>query len=251
MNPFRLLLITDDSGRSAGQMRAIISEALDGGVTAVQLREKRASARQIASLIRKLLPLCRSRGVPFLLNGSLLSRLEVPAELDGLHFGKGSLLAEAGLGPCIADEEAGSEQALPAGLSFRELAQSALGPDHSRQRRIWAGYSAHSVREAQSALARGADYVTLSPIFPTPSKEGLLEAIGTGPVAAARALLPGRWLIGLGGIDQTNAAEVIRAGADGVAVIRAIMSSTHPKEAARALRQAIDRSLEEEARPGA
>lgn len=239
MNPFRLILITDDAGRSAGQIRAVVREAIAGGVTAVHLREKRASGRQIESLLRKLAPVCRAAGVPLLLNGSLIGRLDPPIDADGVHFGAGSIRAESGLGQ---ESRSGVPLRLPSGFDFHRAAEAALGAGE-RSRPLLVGYSAHSIEEARTVLGRGADYVTLSPVFETPSKAGLLAPVGTGLIAVARTLLPRAVLVGLGGIDEANAGEVIRAGADGVAVIRAIMSSTDPRSAARRLRAQIDAAL--------
>jgi thiamine-phosphate pyrophosphorylase len=96
--------------------------------------------------------------------------------------------------------------------------RSALAPH------LPAGYSAHEIEEARVRLADGAAYVTLSPIFDTPSKRGLLPPRGTAWLREARkALGPHAILVALGGITAENAAEVLAAGANGVAVIRAIM----------------------------
>ena len=241
MNPFRLILITDDAGRSAGQMRAIVSEAIAGGVTAVQLREKRANARQVACLLRKLGPVCREAGVPLLLNGSLVGRLVPPIDADGIHFGVGSIRAESGLAK-QHEGQYGIPLRLPPNFHFHRAAESVLGVA-GQDRPLLVGYSAHSIEEARTVLGRGADYVTLSPVFETPGKAGLLAPVGTGLFSVARALLPRAVLVGLGGIDESNAGEVVRAGADGVAVIRAIMSSTDPRASARRLRAQIDAAL--------
>jgi thiamine-phosphate pyrophosphorylase len=107
-----------------------------------------------------------------------------------------------------------------------------------------AGYSAHDASEVALMTGRGVDFVTLSPVFETPSKAGILEPCGVGEITRARAKVAGAVVVGLGGIDGTNCRPVIRAGADGIAVMRAIMGSTNPEAAARELRDAVDREIE-------
>lgn len=235
-----VILITDDAGRSAGQLSHIVQQAILGGVTAVQLREKRASARQLESMRRKLLAVCRDSGVPLILNASLLSRFEQPIEADGIHWGAASVVAQTGVGD-LDSPETGIR--LPASFGFPETTARALGLGDSR--RLISGYSAHSFLEARTVLARCADNITLSPIYETPSKQGVIPACGTGVIAVTRTQLPDSVITGLGGIDETNAADVIRAGADRVAVIRAIMESTDPAGAARRLRSTVDSALAE------
>ena len=74
------------------------------------------------------------------------------------------------------------------------------------------GYSAHGVAEGLRALGAGADYVTLSPIFATPSKAGIFEPLGLEPLAELARQAPGR-VIALGGISEENIEAVLRAGA--------------------------------------
>jgi len=90
---------------------------------------------------------------------------------------------------------------------------------------------------ARRAAQQGADYVTFGPVFPTPRKAGLVAVQGVEGVAAARRDLAVP-LVGLGGIDPANAAQVLRAGADGVAAIRALVAAEDPEQAARAFARA-------------
>ena len=101
------------------------------------------------------------------------------------------------------------------------------------------GVSVSTVDEALEAEADGADYLGVGPLFPTPTKADALPPTGLGVLGAIRRAvrIP---LVGIGGLTSANAGDVIRAGADGVAVVSAIIAAPDPGAAARALRSAID-----------
>ncbi|MCJ2051967.1 thiamine phosphate synthase [Methylobacterium sp. J-070] len=98
------------------------------------------------------------------------------------------------------------------------------------------GFSAHAPQEAAQAAAAGADYVTLSPIFPTASKPGYGPALGLDGLSAARAA--GLPVVALGGIETGRIAECRAAGANGVAVMGGLMRAADPAGAARVLQDA-------------
>ncbi|MGI8907926.1 MAG: thiamine phosphate synthase [Candidatus Sumerlaeaceae bacterium] len=205
----RLYLVTDDRGRSPGELERIVSQALQGGVTAVQFREKCAAPSFCVKAFARLSAICREHAAPLLLNADLLGRFELLHEPDGVHF---------------------SERTLP--LHAHEVARLA-------------GYSAHNLEEASHAVEHGVDFCTLSPIFETPSKAGLLPPLGLEALREARRASPQLTIVALGGIDETNAAGCIRAGASGIAVMRAIMNSDDPLDAARRLSTVIYETLEQ------
>jgi thiamine-phosphate pyrophosphorylase len=105
------------------------------------------------------------------------------------------------------------------------------------------GISAECVEDAVRAEAEGADYVGISPVFSTPTKTDTAPALGLHGVALIRAAvsLP---LVGIGGIGPGNAADIIQAGCDGVAVVSAIVSAPDPKKAALELKNIIGRAKE-------
>lgn len=187
-----------------------------GGVTAVQLREKRASATQLSRMIESLAPLCKQYGALFLLNaGSWYA--ELPLDLvDGLHL------------------QASTWYPRPRSELIEWLSQKAQPV---------LVYSAHSVEEMTHVSTTGVCAMTLSPIFPTPSKEGILAPLGAAALREARSRLPRTTIIALGGIAPANVVDVVRAGADGVAVIRAILDDPDPEAAARRLRHEVDSAL--------
>ncbi|HEU4684667.1 MAG TPA: thiamine phosphate synthase, partial [Nitrospira sp.] len=101
------------------------------------------------------------------------------------------------------------------------------------------GVSAHSVEEAARAESEGADYIVIGPIYPTPSKESFGPPLGLARLeeACRRVAIP---VLAIGGVTLTRAAEVRRAGAFGVAVIRAICGAPNEQDAARRLLAALD-----------
>lgn len=113
-------------------------------------------------------------------------------------------------------------------------ARAALGA------RAIVGVSVGSAREAERAVADGADYVGVGCVFGTATKSDAGDAIGARGLADVAAQVRGRVpVVAIGGIDERNAAACVRAGADGVAVVGAVMKSERPAEAAAALARAV------------
>ena len=156
--------------------------AVEGGVTVVQWRLKDVPTVQVVERGRATRSLCARHGVTFVVNDDVEAALMLGA--DGVHLGR-------------SDE--GSERAADAGLLL--------------------GLSAATEEEAWEAVKAGADYVGAGPIWPTPSKADAAPAIGLEGLERMRHV-PAP-VIAIGGIDASNAADCIRAGASGVAVIRA------------------------------
>ncbi|WP_442951882.1 thiamine phosphate synthase [Paenibacillus sp. A14] len=169
----------------------IVEEALAGGVTLVQFREKGPGARTGEArfaLALRLQAACRRKGVPFIVNDDVDLALRIGA--DGVHIGQD-------------DESAGEVRARIGG------------------RRLL-GVSAHTPEEARRAVEQGADYLGIGPIYPTASKADARPVQGTRLLSELRALGIGVPLVGIGGITAVRAGDVVRAGADGVAVISAV-----------------------------
>jgi thiamine-phosphate pyrophosphorylase len=200
----RLYLITDNRGRSAGDLDRIAGAAIKGGVTAIQFREKNTAPSQNQKSYAAIAQRCHDAGIPLLLNADLLNRFELSRRFDGVHYSNRTL------------------------------------PLHPATISLLSGFSAHAIDDARAALKHGISFYTLSPIFDTPTKFGILPPIGTSALQQARGSLPKAPIVALGGITLFNAADCILAGATGVAVIRAIMDASDPEAAARALRSKID-----------
>ena len=188
-------------------MLTVAAAALDGGATVIQLRDKIASTRVLIEEGLALRALTRERGALLIVNDRVDVALAV--EADGAHVGQDDM---------------------PAGLA-RQL----LGPD-----RIL-GVSAANMEEAEEATAGGADYLGVGPIFPSPGKADAGPATGVHLLTelAKRYTIP---LIAIGGITAENAAEVVRAGAAGVAVITAVVYAEDITAASRQLRLAVERA---------
>ncbi len=204
----RLHVLTDREWSRGRDTRTVATAALDGGATVIQLRDKTASTRTLIEEGRMLRDLTRERGALFIVNDRVDVALAV--EADGAHVG---------------------QEDMPA-----ELARKLLGPH-----RIL-GVSAATVEEAEEAVKGGADYLGVGPIYPSLGKPDAGPATGVQLLVdlAQRYALP---LVAIGGITPENAAEVIRAGASGVAVITAVVSANDIAAAARLLRTVIDAAL--------
>ena len=201
---YSLYLVTDRALARGRPLADVVRAAVAGGVTCVQLREKEASAREFAAAARELLALLRPLGVPLIVNDRI--DVALAAGADGVHVGQQDL--------SVADARR-------------------LGPPG------WiVGVSAESVADAARAERDGADYVGASPIFATPTKTDHAPPLGLAGLRALRAAtkLP---LVAIGGLHAGNARETIRAGADGLAVVSAIVAADDPRAAAAELRREI------------
>lgn len=173
---------------------ATLSEAIAGGITLFQFREKGAGAKSSSAALqlgRQLRQICRTNGIPFIVNDDL--ELAVALDADGIHVGQ-------------EDEQA-------------RFIRQRLGNSKI------IGVSAHSLDEAQRAIADGADYLGIGPVYPTASKEDAQAAQGTRIIEELRSHGLSIPLVGIGGITRDNARPVIDAGADGISVISAIASA--------------------------
>ncbi|MBI5484453.1 MAG: thiamine phosphate synthase [Deltaproteobacteria bacterium] len=201
---FRLYLITDRQQTCGRPLPDVVRQALDGGVKAVQLREKDLSGAELYRLAEELRQLTSDYGARLIINDRLDVALAVAA--DGVHIGIGSMPVAA----------------------VRRL----LGPD-----RI-IGYSAHAAHEALLAQAEGADFVTFGPLYHTPSKAAYGAPCGIEMLSEAVHLLEIP-VIALGGITPENISGALSSGAHGIALISAVMAAYDPCAAAAALLKKI------------
>jgi thiamine-phosphate pyrophosphorylase len=200
---WRLYVVTD-AGLSRGRShRAVIEAAIVGGATVVQYREKHASTRQMIEEALELRDLTRRAGVPLIVNDRVDVALAVDA--DGVHVGQDDM---------------------PVALARRLIGNKLLG------------VSAHNLSEALQAVRDGADYLGVGPIFATTTKPDAAAPIGLDGLRAIRqhVSIP---IVAIGGINQANAADVMRAGADGIAVVSAVVAADDVTAAARQLRALV------------
>jgi thiamine-phosphate pyrophosphorylase len=199
----RLHVLTDREWSRGRSTLTVAEAAIVGGATVIQLRDKTASTRMLVEEGLALRELTRKHGVLLIVNDRIDVALAV--EADGAHVGQ--------------DDMPGA------------LARQLLGPD-----RIL-GISAGNRDEAMAALAAGADYLGVGPIFATRGKADAGSPIGTQLLheLSSRYTTP---LVAIGGITSTNARDVIAAGAAGIAVITAVVNAEDVEAAARSLSEA-------------
>jgi thiamine-phosphate pyrophosphorylase len=194
----QMYLITDAAPVSQ-PIERFLREAIAGGVGMVQLREKCVPDARLLDIAARCANVCRSENIPFIVNDRVDIALACGA--DGVHIG---------------------QEDMPI-MHVRSLA----GED------FIIGLSTHSPEQIEEAATLDPDYIGVGPIHETPTKEGR-TAVGVQLVsyAAQHAAQP---FFAIGGLDPTNVAEVVRAGARGVSVLRWVGQAIDPMAAAREL----------------
>ncbi|KAB8137908.1 thiamine phosphate synthase [Gracilibacillus oryzae] len=180
---------------------AVLEEALQGGITIFQFREKGAGAligEEKRTLASKMKELCHRYNVPFIVNDEVDLAIEI--EADGIHVGQ--------------DDE-----------PLIQLKQRC--PDN------WIfGVSATNEKEARQAIKDGADYIGVGPIYGTATKEDAKQPIGVEGLAGIRAIAGDIPIVAIGGIKLGHVLRLRKAGADGVSVISAISQVEKPRQTA-------------------
>jgi thiamine-phosphate pyrophosphorylase len=197
-------LVTDRGLARGRPLEQVVEAAVRGGVTAVQLREKEATTREYVALARRLLEVLRPVGVPLLIDDRV--DVALAAGADGVHVGQSDMRYED--------------------------ARRLLGPG------ALIGLTVEDDGQAREADSLDADYLGVSPIFATPTKTDTGPPWGLDGLRRLRSASSHR-LIAIGGVHPGNATEVVRAGADGVAVVSAICAADDPEQAARSLLRAV------------
>lgn len=199
-----LYVITGERWSRNRSLKEVVAQAIEGGAGVIQLREKEMDARQLVEAGRCIREITRQAGVLFIVNDRVDVALAVDA--DGVHVGQDDM--------DIAD--------------VRQM----IGPHKL------IGVSTHNVDEAKLAEAAGADYIGVGPIFHTDTKENAQNPKGLQTLREIRAAvnIP---CVAIGGINAANAAKVIKAGADGAAVITAVIAADDVQQAAQNMLQII------------
>lgn len=185
----------------------VLEQAIEGGITLFQFREKGEGALEGIEKLRlaeRLHKVCSDAGIPFIVNDDV--DLAVEMDVDGIHVGQEDLAAN------FVREKAGDKIL---------------------------GVSAHTLEEAEKAIEDGADYLGLGPIYPTFSKDDARAVSGLSIIENFRKngiTIP---IVGIGGINAANARNVIQAGANGVSLISAIAAAEDVKKATEELKRAI------------
>jgi thiamine-phosphate pyrophosphorylase len=215
MDPAALrLYLVADPDHVAGDVVAEVASAIAGGVSMVQLRAKSLSDRKHLVLALTMCDLCRDKGIPFIVNDRL--DIALAANASGVHLGVDDLPLHA--------------------------ARSLASQD------FIIGYSPETDAQVRSAASEGADYLGIGPVFGTRTKDDAGDALGLREFARRTTLSP-LPVVGIGGINASGVAGVVRAGAIGVAVVSAILGAPDPGAATRNLRGIVDAAVQDRGLP--
>jgi len=197
----RLYLVTDQQALRGRCLTDVVKQAVQGGVTCVQLREKTANTRDFVALAMALQRLLKPLGVPLVINDRIDVALACGAQ--GVHLGQSDMPVA--------------------------LARQLLPPE------VFIGLSVENLDDVRRAASQPVDHLGVSPVFATPTKTDTAPPWGLDGLSQVRAMtdLP---LVAIGGIHLSNAAEMLAAGADGLAVVSALCSADDPRAAAQAFR---------------
>jgi thiamine-phosphate pyrophosphorylase len=206
---YRLYVILDPRFCGGRDLAEVAAEAIAGGATVLQLRHKDATTRTLLAESEAILVRSRPAGVPLIVNDRVDVALAVGTE--GVHLGPDDLPPDR--------------------------ARRLLGPERLM------GVSAGTVAEAIRAHGAGADYLGTGDIFGTASKADAGAPVGPGRLIEVKRAT-GLPVVAIGGINSANAASSVQHGADGIAVITAVVAQPDVRAAARALRTIVDQALE-------
>lgn len=201
----KLYLVTDRDLSLGRSLEEVVCEAVAGGVTIVQLREKDAATGEFVELARRLMAVLKPLGVPLIINDRVDVALAVDA--DGVHIGQSD-------------------------MSYAD-ARRLLGPDKI------IGLSVENFEDLDAANALDVDYIGISPVYGTPTKTDTAEPFGLEGLrkAVQMSVHP---TVAIGGMNASTVGDVMAAGTDGVAVVSAICSATSPRAAAAELLNIIN-----------
>ena len=196
----RLYLVTDRPLSLGRDIDWIVEEAVKGGATMVQLREKDCSTREFIELAAKLMETLKPLGIPLLINDRIDVALAVDA--DGVHIGQSDMPYKT--------------------------ARALLGPDKI------IGLSVENMEDIRVANELDVDYVGISPVYSTHTKTDTAAPFGLDGLREA-VKLSIHPTVAIGGMNMKTAKDVMTCGTDGIAVVSAIVSADSPCEAARNL----------------
>lgn len=204
---YTLYLVTDSELKSTATIEESVEQAVLGGVTLVQLREKTASSKSFYATALRVLRICREHGVPLIINDRVDIALAVDA--DGVHVGQDDIPAE--------------------------VVRRIIGPDKIL------GLSAGSLAEALAAVDAGADYIGVGAMHATGTKtDAHLTSMQELSQIRAALTLP---IVVIGGINHDNAYSFAQLGIDGLAVVSAIVAQKDIAAAAAAIKSEFVRGM--------
>lgn len=206
-----LYLVTDRSLSLDRPLELVVEEAVKGGVTMVQLREKTCSSKEFYDQALRLKKCLKPYNVPLIINDRLDIALACDAE--GLHIG---------------------QEDIPYHIARKILGKNKI-----------IGLSVENIQDAIEANKLDIDYIGISPVFGTLTKTYTAQALGLSGVRDITQISK-HPSVGIGGINKSNTQNIINAGADGISVVSAIMSANNPRLAASELLEIIIKSKNKE-----
>ncbi|MDR3603980.1 MAG: thiamine phosphate synthase [Syntrophaceae bacterium] len=204
LSKWDVYLVTDTALSRTRSNLEVVKAAVNGGVSAVQLREKRLSAKDFFLRGVEIRELLAEHNVPLIINDRI--DLAIALDADGVHLGQSDLPLE--------------------------IARRILGPHKI------IGWSVNDLSQINERSASLVDYFAISPVFFTSTKKDISTPWGTEGVVRARSATPVP-LVGIGGIGLDNVSGVILAGLDCVAVVSAIVSADDPLAATESLKRQV------------
>jgi thiamine-phosphate pyrophosphorylase len=215
----RLYALLDPEHAGGHDLVDLARLVAQGGATLVQLRDKRSATRAMVERARAIKAVLNEFAIPFLINDRIDVALACAA--DGVHVGQEDMAADD---------------------ARRLLGAKAI-----------VGLSIKTAAEAEAAPLDFLDYLGVGGVFATSSKDNPAPPIGTAGLRRISEMVRGRAagfpICGIAGITIDNAAQIIAAGADGVAVISALSQESDPSTAAQKMRAVVDATLAQRGRP--
>lgn len=204
-NSYKLYLVTDDT-QDIDTLCHVVSEAVKGGVTMVQVREKHADVRVFIERALAIKQVLRNSGVPLIINDRVDVALAVQA--DGVHLGQSDMPAT--------------------------LARRLIGPD------MLLGLSVENEDQLRASQSLPVDYLGISAIFSTPTKTNIIKEWGIAGLekAVKESRLP---LVAIGGINHINIRKVVETKVEGIALVSAICHAASPQQVSRTLLNLMDK----------
>lgn len=199
VNPYQLYLVTDDQ-QDITTLKKVVKQAINGGVTAIQIREKHNDIQTFIARAKAIKTTLKGTGVPLIINDRVDVALAIDA--DGVHLGQSDMPAET--------------------------ARRLVGD------KMIIGLSVENEGQLQASQHLPIDYIGLSAIFPTSTKKDTLKEWGLNGLKRAvdESNQP---IVAIGGIDKTNINAVAKTGVEGIAVVSAICHSSNPETASKEL----------------
>lgn len=203
-----MYLVTDRPLAGGRDIEWIVREAVEGGCTIVQLREKHTDTGKFVALAKRLKSVLAPYNVPLIINDRI--DVALASDADGVHIGQSDMPYD--------------------------IARKLLGPDKI------IGLSIENFEELDFANKLDVDYVAASPVFGTPTKTDTAEPWGLEKLAEfnRRSIHP---TVGIGGMNENTIGDVIACGTAGVAVVSAIVAADSPREASKRLRATVEKYI--------